>query len=164
MDVMLALLVFPFFHVLLPCFRARSWVPSVVPALVISGLLLVVYGLITGYIHRFLEDFIVPIMYKFGVSAVQAWGVFMGLLGPNFWRLVLYGLFYWVLGIGAGICVMVVVLLTCCIAGCLMAVPYLGAVVLLPVTVFFRSYSIEYLGQFGPEFVLSPGDGKAIGE
>jgi hypothetical protein len=50
--------------------------------------------------------------------------------------------------------VMLLVVITCCIAGCLMAIPYVGAVVVLPVTVFFRAYSLEYLAQFGPEYRL----------
>ena len=40
-----------------------------------------------------------------------------------------------------------------------MAIPYIGTVVLLPVAVFFRAYSLEYLSQYGREFtVSSPGD------
>jgi hypothetical protein len=46
------------------------------------------------------------------------------------------------------------VLATCCIAGCLMALPWVGAVILLPVTVFFRLYSLEYLAQYGPDFQM----------
>jgi hypothetical protein len=45
---------------------------------------------------------------------------------------------------------------TCCIAGCLIVLPYLGAVILLPVTVFKRSYSLYYLAQFGPAYNVFP--------
>jgi hypothetical protein len=45
---------------------------------------------------------------------------------------------------------------TCCIAGCLMALPYVGTVALLPVLVFKRSYSIYYLAQFGPAYNVFP--------
>ena len=41
------------------------------------------------------------------------------------------------------------VCMTCCIAGCLMLIPYIGTVVLLPVLVFGKSYSLYYLGQYG---------------
>ena len=49
-----------------------------------------------------------------------------------------------------------VVLVTCCCAGCLMALPYLGTVLLLPVLVFKRSYSLYFLAQFGPEYDVFP--------
>jgi hypothetical protein len=37
-----------------------------------------------------------------------------------------------------------------------MAIPYLGTVLLLPVLVFKRSYSIYFLRQFGPEYDVFP--------
>ncbi len=42
--------------------------------------------------------------------------------------------------------------ITCCIGGCFMAIPYIGAVIMLPISVFFRAYSLEYLSQYGEEF------------
>ena len=55
-----------------------------------------------------------------------------------------------------GVLVLVAIVVTCCIAGCLMALPYLGTVVLLPVLVFKRSYSLYYLAQFGPAYDVFP--------
>ena len=40
---------------------------------------------------------------------------------------------------------------TCCCAACLFALPYVGTVILLPVHVFIRSYSLYYLAQYGRE-------------
>jgi hypothetical protein len=34
----------------------------------------------------------------------------------------------------------------------LLAVPYLGTVLLLPILVFERAYSVHFLAQFGPSF------------
>jgi hypothetical protein len=48
------------------------------------------------------------------------------------------------------------VLLTCCIAGCLMALPYLGTVLFLPVLIFQRSYALYYLAQYGPQYDVFP--------
>jgi hypothetical protein len=50
------------------------------------------------------------------------------------------------------------VLVTCIVGGLLMAIPYLGAVLMLPITVFFRFYSVEYLAQYGSEFEVGPED------
>ena len=62
-----------------------------------------------------------------------------------------------VLGIAIGLLVLVVVLATCCIAGCFLAIPYVGTVLLLPVLVFQRAYSLHFLAQFGREYdVFTP--------
>ena len=53
--------------------------------------------------------------------------------------------------------VVVAVLATCCIAGCLFALPYLGTVFLLPILVFERAYSLHYLAQFGRDYDVFSG-------
>jgi len=151
-----------FYSVAMPCIRARTFVPSAMTGIVLSGVLWIIFGVVAGYINRFLEDFVVPIMYKFDLSTTEAWGRFIPLLKAHFGKFFLYGLFYLVLGAAAGICVLLLVIATCCIAGCLMSIPYVGAVLLLPVTVFFRAYSIEYLAQFGPGFVLEPHEEEIV--
>ncbi len=42
----------------------------------------------------------------------------------------------------------IVTCLTCCIA----AIPYVGTVILLPVFVLLRSFSLLFLRQFGPDY------------
>ena len=41
-------------------------------------------------------------------------------------------------------------LVTCCIFGCLALIPFLGTVLLLPIFVFQRAYSVCYLAQVRP--------------
>ena len=158
--VFVALGAVTFMSVLLPCLQAGSFVSGTLPMLAVVGLLWVLYGLFAGLVSRCLEDFVIPIMYRFDLTAMEAWGRFLKLLKPNFWRVVLYALFTIVLGMAAGMAVLALILITCCIAGCLLGLPYIGAVVMLPVSVFFRFYSIEYLAQFGQEYRLGP-DGNA---
>jgi hypothetical protein len=38
----------------------------------------------------------------------------------------------------------------------LIAVPYIGSVILLPVSYTFRAFSIEFLAQFGDKFNVFP--------
>ena len=65
----------------------------------------------------------------------------------------LYILFQIVLGMAIGIIVLGAVLITCCLAGCLMLIAYVGTVLLLlPVLVFKRSYSLYFFAQFGPAY------------
>jgi hypothetical protein len=47
-------------------------------------------------------------------------------------------------------------LITCCIGWLLLVIPYIGTVVTLPVWYTFRAFSLEFLGQFGPEYELFP--------
>ena len=61
-----------------------------------------------------------------------------------------------VLGMAIGIIVFGAMIITCCIAGCLMILPYIGTVLLLPVLVFKRSYSLYFLRQFGPGYDVFP--------
>jgi hypothetical protein len=63
-----------------------------------------------------------------------------------------YLLFQIVLALAVVALVLIAVLVTCCIAGCLLILPYLGTVLLLPVLVFSRSYSLYYLGQYANQY------------
>ncbi len=79
------------------------------------------------------------------------------MLRGNVVNFVLYLLFRIVVAIAIAVIVIVVVLATCCLAGCLLLLPYLGTVFLLPILVFERAYSLYYLAQFGPEYdVFAP--------
>jgi hypothetical protein len=107
-------------------------------------------------IKKFTVDFVVPIMFLRGAKCRAAWREFFGLFKAHIGDFALYVLFQIVLAMAIGIIMLVAILLTCCIAGCLMALPFLGTVVLLPVLVFKRSYSIYFLAQFGPAYDVFP--------
>lgn len=120
-------------------------------------LAMIVAGVVFWVIGRLLRDFVVPIQYLRRSRCLDAWremrGVFSGRLGS----VVLYFLFRILLALGIGLAAFLLVILTCCIAGCLMAIPYIGTVVMLPFLVLERSYSLYYLSQFGPDYdVFSP--------
>jgi hypothetical protein len=105
---------------------------------------------------KFTTDFVVPIMFVRGSSCLQAWREVLGLMSAYAGQFVLYLLFQIVLGLGIGVLVLAVIIGTCCIAGCLLIIPYLGTVLLLPVLVFTRSYSIHYLAQYGRQYDVHP--------
>ncbi len=121
--------------------------------LVIGSLLLVfVFAVACWLVKRIVEDFLVPIMYQRGILWREGWHETMALISGNLGIFVLYFLFRIVLGIATGVMVLTVILITCCIAGCLMLIPYIGTVIMLPVLVFYRAYSALFLAQFGPQF------------
>lgn len=150
--VTLILLLLGVFAVVVPMVRVGEFTGAAMPGIFIVSLLFLLLVLVTGYIGRFLEDFVIPLMYGRDLTAGEAWRIFVPLFREHFWGFFLYGLFYMVLAMGAGLAAIIFAIVTCCIGGCLMMIPYVGAVVMLPVTVFFRHYSLEYLAQFGDEF------------
>lgn len=111
---------------------------------------------IMGYISLMLDSFVVPIMYKKRISTSKAWGVFISLFAKHIGSFIVYGLFIFVLILLVVICVIAFGFITCCIGFLLLIIPYIGSVVMLPVSYTFRAYSVEFLEQFGEEFQLFP--------
>lgn len=132
--------------------------PSVVGILVslVMALALIAVAIVLALIGKFTTDFVVPIMFLRGVGWRQGWGEFWGMLWRNIGHFVLYILFQILLALAIGTITLVVVLATCCIAGCLLALPYLGTVLFLPVLLFSRAYSLHYLAQFGRDYDVYP--------
>ena len=85
------------------------------------GLTLVAF--IFWLIATLTTDFVVPIMFLRGGKCLPAWRVFLSLLSANLGNFVLYFLFRIVLALAIGMVLVVVVLVTCCIAGCLLLLP-----------------------------------------
>ncbi len=112
--------------------------------------------LVIAYISMFLNNFVVPIMYKRGLTANDAWREFLALLGKHPWHFILYGLFVFGLYILVVIGIIFCGLMTCCCVFILLMIPYIGSVLMLPVSVTFRALSVEYLEQFGDEYKIFP--------
>ena len=119
-------------------------------------LMFIGYLIIFGYISMLANDFVVPVMYKYRIGIIRGWTKFLGLFFPHFFSFIGYGLFKFVLGIAVAIAVVLFALFTCCIGLLLLAIPYIGAVLLLPVSYTFRAFSIEFLKQYGSNFDVFP--------
>jgi hypothetical protein len=132
-------------------------IPEVAKYGFIAGIIFTFIGLliITGYISLFLTDFVVPIMYKHRMSATKAWSKFLKLLVNNLGSFIVYGLFIFALGIAVAIGVIFMAVVTCCIGLLLIMIPFVGSVILLPVSYTFRAFSIEYFATYGDEFNLN---------
>jgi hypothetical protein len=133
-----------------------GWNVLSISGIVACGLLFFATMIVFGLIAKFTTDFAVPIMYLHTSSPVEAWRALLDVLTINKARFFLYILFQMVIGIAIGVMVLATVCVTCCCAGCLFMIPYIGTVALLPVHVFTRSYSLYYLAQYGPEFNVFP--------
>lgn len=120
-------------------------------------LALIVVGSVFAVIGKLTKDFVVPIMFLRASGCLAGWREFRRLLSGNVGNFIVYLLFQIVLAVATGAMVLVAVIVTCCCAGCLMLIPYLGTVLLLPVLAFKRSYSLHYLAQYGREYdVFAP--------
>ena len=102
--------------------------------------LLVAWGLIAS--------FMLPIMYRQRCRAWPAFIVVTRLIAAYAGEILLYCLFWIVLALAA----VVVGCIAACATCCIVAIPYVGTVILLPVFVLLRSFSLLFLRQFGPEY------------
>jgi hypothetical protein len=128
---------------------------SLILALVGLSLIIVCVAIVLGLIQKFTIDFVVPIMYLRGVKCLDAWRELWGLLCAQPGLFTLYILFQIVIGIAISFLVVVVMIITCCVC-CLIFIPYISTVLLLPIFVFKRSFSLYFLRQFGPEYDVFP--------
>jgi len=122
-------------------------------AMVLGVLVLIALGIAAAFVTLLLEGFVIPIMYKFELTATEAWRYFLPWLKARPWPFILYGLLILVLGFGFVLFFAITCVLTCCIV----AIPYVGTVILLPIWVTYRLFSVEFLAQFDPGFdVFTP--------
>ncbi len=116
------------------------------------------------YIEFFLTEFVVPIMHRHRIGTMAAWARFLAIFREHPGSFILCGLFYLLLNIIGLMALLFGGLLTCCVGLLLMAIPYVGSVITLPVSVTLRYYTLDFLGQFGDEFrLLNPVDDSPDG-
>lgn len=120
----------------------------------LSVLVMIVIGIGFALLSKFTKDFVVPIMYLRGCKTVEGWRQFLPILMARKGACALYILFQIVINLAIGMISATVMLTACCFCclGVLFIIPYIGTVLLLPLHVFKRSYSLYYMRQFGPQF------------
>jgi hypothetical protein len=113
---------------------------------------IIMIALTLSGIRLLTDDFVVPIMSLRRCSVTEGWKEFWRLLMSNKGSFTVYLLFLFVIGLAIGMIILLAVLVTCCCAACFLMIPYIGTVVMLPILVWRRAYSLLYLSQYGPEF------------
>jgi hypothetical protein len=119
-------------------------------SMVFGVLILIAFGIVAAWVAILLEGFVIPIMYKFDLTATEAWRHFLPWLKTRPWPFVLYGLFV----LALAFCFVIFFGFACVLTCCLVALPYVGTVILLPIWVTYRLFSLEFLAQFDPGFDL----------
>ena len=130
-----------------------SWIITA-PMAIIAGTIAFILFVAVLYIEFFLTAFVVPIMHKHRIGTMAAWGRFVPLFQENPGSFFLCGLFYAVLSIVGFLAFMLGGVLTCCVGLLLMAIPYVGSVITLPLSVTLGYFTLDFLGQFGDDFRL----------
>ena len=127
----------------------------VLPAM-LAGLVFIFVSIINLFILALLNNFVVPTMYRDRITTWKAIQKFFPTFMSNFFHFIGYALFLlclWMLII-VGVCIAGCI--TCCIGFLILAIPYINAVVLLPISYVLRAFGVEFLEQFGPEYRVFP--------
>jgi hypothetical protein len=144
------------FTSLLALYESSEDVRALIGPAILMVLGLIAIFLLVGFISLLLRDFVVPIMYKERITVLKAIRKFFPLLLSELLYFLGYAVFKFFVVLVVVIGVIVVGLATCCVGFLLFAIPYINAVVLLPVSYTLRAFSVEFLEQFGPEYHIFP--------
>ena len=133
-------------------FRPVSW-----GLFAVFGGVLALVGLAALLIDVFLDDFVVPAMYARRIGVMEGWAAVRSeVLAPQPGAVALYLGMKILIAIVSTAIVFALVIATFCTAACLLAIPYVGTVLLLPLIVFKRCYSLYFLEQLGGPWRLIP--------
>jgi len=118
------------------------------PPLAVSIFLLFIVWICWVIFFGIVSHFMVPVMYRQRCSAIEAFRNVVSLAVNHAGSFVLFCLFAFCLLLAMIVIGAIVTCLTCCLA----ILPYVGTVILLPVFVCLRAFSLCFLRQFGPEY------------
>jgi hypothetical protein len=111
-----------------------------------------------GYTVFFLDAFVVPIMHRYRLGALDAWRRFLGLLRSQPLPFLAVGLAVLAAFAVFGVSAIVFGSMTCCLGFLLLLMPYLSNVLLLPLTVLYRSFTLEFLALFDGDLLPREGN------
>ncbi len=127
----------------------------IMPA-ILAGLAFFFISIVNLFIFALLKDFVVPVMYRDRITTWKAIQKFFPTFLSHFFHFIGYELFTLCLWILIGLGIIIAGCVTCCIGFLILMIPYINAVVLLPISYAMRSFSVEFLEQFGPEYRVFP--------
>jgi len=132
-----------------------GWFAAV--AIGIGSIFFICYLITVICARAFLEDFVIPIMALKKCRIMEGWSIFFDIFRKQAGIFILYLLFRAALSILIGM----ITIFLCCLLCCTIMIPYVGTVILLPIYVFWRSYSIHFLGQFSDNLNMFDGGEKS---
>ncbi|HTY63825.1 MAG TPA: hypothetical protein VMG30_16375 [Acidobacteriota bacterium] len=127
----------------------------ILPA-ILAGLGLVAISIVSVFLFVLFRDFVAQIMYRDRINGWEAIQRFLPLFFSRFLHFVGYAIFRFVLSVLIVIAIIICGCCTCCIGFLILAIPYINAVILLPISYAMRAFAVEFFEQFGPEFEVFP--------
>lgn len=144
----LAIIAIAFVPIVLPFIQGWTEGAAFAASLTIGIVLVVGLVLLIAAAWSLVSQLMVPVMYRRRCRALAAFKEVLGLIAARPGPMMLYLLFFIVLGLGAAMIACVSMPLTCCIT----MIPYVGTVALLPVYVVLAAFPLFFLRQFGPDY------------
>jgi hypothetical protein len=134
-----------------PDIRAKTFGAQATSAILIVVLLLFPTMIAFLLVSWLTTTFVTVIMYARGCTVMDGWRQFRAnVLRGNILTLILFFLMNMVLALVAVMAHVLIGCVTCCVG----FLPYLGTVATLPIVLFLRCYTIYFLQQFGPQYVI----------
>jgi hypothetical protein len=112
------------------------------------GLAYLALAVVMSFILFVFREFGVPLMFRNGLLARPAFWESMNLVGRHTGSVVVFVLLRIAIFIGVAILSLIICCATCCIG----MLPYIGTVILLPVLIYVKCFTLDCLAQFGPQY------------
>jgi hypothetical protein len=122
--------------------------PLMIVTVVFAVMAIIVVAFALTLLEMVINDFVVPLMYLRSNRVGAAWREFWGLFLARPGAFILYVLVKIVMAVVLAL----IGFIACCLTCCIVLLPYIGTVVLLPIHVFRQAYPLYFLGQFGPRY------------
>jgi len=112
------------------------------------------FVLLAACTYLFLYQFVVPIMYRDDLGVLAAWRRFLSLFADHKASFIGFAFFFLILTAVVASAILFAGVATCCLGFLLLAIPYVGSVILLPLEVTLRGLGPDFLAQYGPEWSI----------
>jgi hypothetical protein len=118
------------------------------PFIVVMAILWLMAVISFALVWALMAQIMVTVMYCRRCKAYEAFWIAWSLIATHPGEILLYCLFWLVLGLAAAVSSCLATCATCCIV----IIPYVGTVILLPMFVCLRGFSLLFIRQFGSDF------------
>jgi len=133
----------------LPLFHQGRWpVGGEIRGFLALGAVYIGISIVVTIVLFVFREFGIPIMFRQGLLVRPAFVAAMKLIGTYPGSIAVFLLLRIAIFIG----VVILCFILCCLTCCIGTLPYLGTVLLLPVLIFVRCFTLDCLGQFGPAY------------
>jgi hypothetical protein len=133
----------------IPLFQHQRWPEGgEIAGFAALGLVYLVLAVAMIFVLFVFREFGIPLMFRNGLMARPAFWASMNLIRQHTGSVVVFVLLRIAIFIGVAILSLIICCVTCCIG----ALPYIGTVILLPVLIYVKCFTLDCLAQFGPEY------------